>query len=45
MALAAWWREFNHARIEHQHARYHGAPAEARMGPGRLLPNGLRTVG
>ncbi len=45
VALAAWWREWNHARIEQQHARYYGQPAEARTGPGRLLSNGLRTVG
>ena len=45
VALAAWWREFNHARIEQQHARYYGQPAEALTGPGRLLSNGLRTVG
>ncbi len=44
VALAAWWREFNHARIEQSHARHYGR-AEEPSGPGRLLPNGLRTVG
>jgi hypothetical protein len=45
VTLAAWWREWNHARIEQEKVRYHGQPAEARMGPGRVLSNGLRTVG
>ena len=46
VALAAWWREWNHARIEQQHARFYGRAAEEpTSGPGRLLSNGLRTVG
>ncbi len=44
VALAAWYREYMHAHIERQHARYYGKP-ETTGGPGRLLPNGLRTVG
>ena len=45
MVLAAWWRERNHARIEHQHVRYYGRAEEPANGPGRLLSNGLRMVG
>ena len=44
VALAAWWRERNHARIEQAHARHYGQ-AEETGGPGRLLSNGLRTIG
>ena len=29
VALAAWWRAWNHAHIEQSHARHHGAGVAA----------------